>query len=73
MLLNVKYGIEGFGIIFVCIHSHDLEYLVPVSLNEPNNPNTLGLATPFPEISLDLKCRIKNFRIFSLSRAYSIN
>ena len=62
--LNVKYGIEGFEIIFVCTHPHDLGYLIPASLNEPNNPNTLELAAPLPEFSLDLKCRIKNLRIF---------
>ena len=48
-LLNVKYAIEGFEIIFVCTHHHDLGCLVPVSLNEPNNPNTLELAAPLPD------------------------
>ena len=47
--LNVKYGVEGFGIIFVCTHPYDLGCLVPVSLNEPNNPNTLELAIPLPD------------------------
>ena len=60
--LNVKYGIKGFEIIFVSTHPHDLGYLIPVSLNQPNNPNTLELATPLPELSLDLKCKIKNLR-----------
>ena len=62
--LNVKFGIEGFEIISACTHPHDLGCLVPVSLDEPNNSKTLELETPLPAFSLDLKCRIKNLRIF---------
>ena len=73
--LNVKYGIEGFEILFVCTYPHDMQCLVSVSLNDPNNPSTLELATPFArwslsfsEFSLDIKCRIKYLRIFSMCR-----